>query len=77
MGCDEHVVGLNGCADEETGQWEDGEAKTSRQVLVCKGLNNVSYTRKQEYSDEESLRRSSSPSPGHRGTCHTPLALFG
>lgn len=38
MGCEEHVVGLDGGADEEAGEGDDGEAETFDEVLVDKCL---------------------------------------
>lgn len=38
MGRKEHVIGLDRGADKEGGERDDGEAKTTRQILVSKGL---------------------------------------
>ena len=46
VGCEEHVVGLDGGADEEAGQWDCGEAEAAGEVLVGESLlfrERVSY----------------------------------
>ena len=38
MGCDEHVVSLDGGADEEAAEGEDGKSKAAGEVLIDEGL---------------------------------------
>ena len=41
MGCEEHVVGLYGGADEEAGEGDDGEAEPAGEVLICESLGGM------------------------------------
>ena len=43
MGGEEHVVGLDGGADEEAGEWDGGEADALGQVRVCEYVGIVVF----------------------------------
>ena len=45
MGCEEHVIGLDCCADEEAREGDDGKSKALRKVLVGEGLRAVLITK--------------------------------
>lgn len=38
MGCEKHLIGLDGCSNEKTGEGYHGETKPASEVLICESL---------------------------------------